>query len=274
MRNVASSAIRNWQQRGPPALAELLGVQVEDVLARQAEPPTQPDPVLELPGMDAEPVIHYGSVRPGHPLARGVPESAYFHFHGGFVAFSHADDCDVAADLHVTDEARLHGRPYNRPGIFPGAALRPLVVTRECGRGRAAYVAAEADATRRRANSPELERLMLNAILWAGGPAPLEAPDVPPSVEVRVFHDPARKAFQVVLVNLTTSPLLRPSGSWGVIRYVTPQKALRLSLRTDRKVRAARSLLGTEVRCTAQKDMVHLDAAVLDLYDCIVLEYE
>ena len=78
----------------------------------------------------------------------------------------------------------------------------------------------------------------------------------------------------MLLVNLTSSPLFRPPGSWGVIRYVTPQKALRLSLRTDRKIRAARSLLGTEVRCTAQKDMVHLETAVLDLYDSIVLEYE
>jgi hypothetical protein len=221
--------------------------------------------------IDREPVIHYGSVRPGHPLAEGVPPGGYFHFHGGFVAFSHADDCRDAADLHATDEARLHGRPHNRPGIFPGPVLRPLVVTRECGRGRAAYVAAQADATRRRANSPELERLMLNAVLWAGGPPPLEAPDVPPSVEVRLLHHPGRKSFQVLLVNLTTSPLLRPPGSWGVVRYVTPHRQLRLSLRTDAKVTSARSLLGTEVRFTTDGEMVHLDLPVLDLYDSIGL---
>ena len=260
--------------RDRPALAELLGIEVERLVACEPRKPEARDPVLQLPGVADEPVLHYGSVREKHVLARPPAESALFHFHGGFAVFSCAPDCQIAADVHEPDRQRLCSRPFNRPGIFPGPARWPLVVTRRRGRARLVYLAAQADATRLRANAPELEALMLRAVLWAGGSPPLEAPDCPRSVEVRLFHDEKGKTLQLLLVNLTTNPLVRPPGSCGVIRYVTPHKCLRLALRTGKKVKAASSLVGAEVHYAIERETVFLEVPLLDLYESILLEYE
>lgn len=257
-------------QRKQPVLADLFGIELKDVVAYGAQTPRAVDPVLALPGIESEPFFRYGSARTEHPLARGVPKTARFSFHGGFVVFSPARDSSVLADVHAAD---VRGRPFNRPGIFPGPARWPLAVTRKSGRARLAYFAPQADATWRRANAPELESLMLRSVLWAGGPPPLETPSCPPSVEVRLFQSRKRRLFQILLVNLTTSPLVKVPGGPGVIRYVTAHKGLRLALRADAEVTAASSLLGAEVRCESGGGIVRLDLAVLDLYDSVVVEY-
>jgi len=99
----------------------------------------------------------------------------------------------------------------------------------------------------------------------------LETIDCPHTVEVRLFHDAERRRFQVILVNQTTNPLVRVANN-GVVRYVTPQKGLRIAVNTDLAVKQVRSVVGTDVQCHADDGQVILDIPVLDLYDSILVE--
>ncbi|MCK4282739.1 MAG: beta-galactosidase trimerization domain-containing protein [Candidatus Brocadiae bacterium] len=260
------------RDRRSPALADVFGVSVNDVVAWEARKPEVCDPLLQLPDMETEKFHHYATVTPDHPLAAGMAAESLLHFHGGYVVFRPGEDCQVLGRIHGTDQPRLHGRPYNRPGIYPGRPRWPLAVTRQHGPARVAYFAPQADATWRRSDSPELECLMLRAVLWAGGPPPIETPDCPAPVEVRLFRNAEKKLFQILLVNLATNPLVRAPGGWGVIRYVTPQKGLVLKLRVEGDVRAVSSLKCPAVQHKVQDGVVTIELPILDLYDSIMVQ--
>jgi hypothetical protein len=261
------------QRRQQPGLADVLGFELQDVTAHDTAQGIAYDPVLALGDVDG-PIFHYGSARKDHLLAQGLPEHGLFSFKGGFVVCSPVADAQVVADIRALDQVRLSARPYNRRGHYPGPARWPLALVREYGSGRVAYFAPQAEAESRRAHAPELDTLLARSIVWAGGPPPLETPDCPRSVEVRLFHSGERRAFHIMLVNLTTNPLVFME-KWGpsTVRYVTPHKGLRLALRLDAGVKGVRSLIGTEVRYEAEDGMVILELPLLDLYDSIVVEY-
>lgn len=258
------------QQRLQPALADVFGFEAHEVVTYERTRLGESDPVLQLPHMDS-PVFYYGSVRPGHFLAEGISPDARFAFLGDFLTCTPRSDVQVLADIHRPDRPRLTARVYNRCGIFPAERHWPMALTRCHGQGRVAYFAAQGEAESRRAHAPELDTLIHRAVLWAGGPPPLETPDCPPTVEVRLFHDPERRLFQIVLVNLTTNRLVSEAGI-GVVRYITPQKGLRIALRAHGEATAVNSLVGTEFTHTAHDDLVVLDIPVLDLYDSITIE--
>jgi len=260
------------QKRQQPALADILGFELQDVTAYDVPEGIVHDPILALPDTD-DVIFHYGSARTAHPLAQGLPEKGLFSFKGGFAVCSPAADAQVIADVHTVDQVTLNSHPYNRRGIYPGPARWPLALVREYGKARVAYFAPQAEAEWRRAHAPELDTLLVRSIVWAGGPPPLEASDCPRSVEVRLFHSEKRKAFHIVLVNLTTNPLAPAAGNPGVVRYITPHKGLHLALRSERSVKSVRSLIGTEVEYMEEGGMVLLELPCLDLYDSIIVEY-
>jgi hypothetical protein len=259
------------RRRPQPALADILGFELQDVTAYDTAEGIAHDPVLALGDIDGT-IFHYGSARTAHPLAQGLPEKGLFSFKGGFVVCSPAADVEVIADIHTLDHVRLNARIYNRRGHYPGPARWPLALVREVGKARVAYFAPQAEAEWRRAHAPELDALLVRSILWAGGPPPLEAPDCPRSVEVRLYHSERRRAYHIVLVNLTTNPLIRMGVDPAVVRYITPHKGLRLTLRLDRQLKAVRSLVGTKVRYSEEDGDVFLELPILDLYDSIVVE--
>lgn len=263
------------QRRPQPALADVFGFELQDVTAYDTPEGIAYDPVLKLGDVDGA-IFHYGSARADHPLTQGLPEKGLFSFRGGFAVCSPGEDAQVVADIHTLDQVRLNARPYNRRGHYPGPARWPLALVREYGKARVAYFAPQAEAESRRAHAPELDALLMHSITWAGGPPPLEAPDCPRSVEVRLFHSEKRRAYHIMLVNLTTNPLIFIE-KYGpaVVRYVTPHKGLRLVLRPDAKVKAVRSLIDIEtgVHYSEADGMVLLELPHLDLYDSIVVEY-
>ena len=135
-----------------------------------------------------------------------------------------------------------------------------------------AYFASKSDATGGRLDAPELETLILRAILWAGGTPPAGASDCPATVEVRWYRHPGRNEDQVTLVNLTTSPLMR-GGGWGVIRYVTPQRRIRLTLETEKPIKEIVSMLGAKVTVGQEGSTATIEVDEVDLYDHLTVRY-
>jgi len=292
------------QQRQQPALADIFGFEFEDVIAYDTSKGIIYDSVLNVPDIDS-PMFYYGSARTEHPLGQEVPEKSLFSFQGSFVICRPSPSCrpfpsgspdfpaqkkanpdfptqkicrccpesQIIADIHTIDQARLSSRPYNRRGHYPGQPRWPLAMVREYGNARVAYFAPQAEAEWRRAHSPELDSLLVRSILWVGGPPPLETPDCPKSVEVRLFHNPNRQMFQIMLVNLTTNSLVRVGGGSGVIRYVTPHKGLHLNLRTDQRVTNVQSQIGSEVQYKVNGNAVEIELPLLELYDSLLVEY-
>ena len=259
------------QQRAQPALTDICGCKLEDVVAYDAARGGMYDPVLNLPDVDGA-IFQYASARQAHPLAQGL--SGLFNFQGGFVRCDPAEDTEVVADIHTMDQARLSARPFNRRGLFPGPPRWPLMLVREHGKGRVVTVTGQVEAEHRRAHAPELDALMIRALRWAGGHPPLDALDCPRSMEIRLFHNAAQRVDQLILVNLTTNPLIGVGGGPAVVRYVTPQKGLHIKLRTHKKVSGVRSQIGSEVKRKQVDDGVEIELPVLDLYDSLLVEYE
>jgi len=259
------------QQRGCPVLSEMMGLAFEDVIAHDAARTGSHDPVLKLPDVDGG-IFQYASTRTGHPLAEGV--GPMFSFQGGYVRGHAAEGAEVVAEVCVLDHARMDARPFNRRGLFPGPPRWPLIVVRESGSSRTVMVTGQVEAERRRAHAPELDELLARAVVWAGGEPVLTAPVCPRSVEVRVFHNAQDRAYQVMLVNLTTNPLVQVGGGPAVIRYVTPHRGLRLELRTGRKIRTVESQIGSEVAHTDLDGGVAIELPLLDLYESLVVKYE
>jgi hypothetical protein len=263
-------------RRPQPALADLIGYEVSDVVAQDTGEALAAHPVLgpEVADVDGA-IFYYGSARTDHPLAEGLPEKGLFSFQGGFVVCEADGSSEVVGDIHTIDKARLHAQPYNRRGHYPGPARWPLAIVRQRGTARLAYLAAQAEAESRRAHAPELDALLVRSILWAGGESPLDTLDCPRSVEVRLFHNRSRKAYHIMLVNQTTNPLVfMAKWSPSTVRYVTPQKGLRLALRVGANVIAVRSLVGSEVGYSVEDGVLLLDLPLLDLYESIVVEHE
>jgi hypothetical protein len=284
------------QRRQAPALADLFGYELLDITAYDTPAGVTRDPVLDLPDMDGWP-FHYGSARTSHSLAHDLPKDGLFSFLGGYAVCRVTDDTEVIADVHTIDQVRLNARPYNRRGNYPGPARYPLAIVRQVGEARLAYFAAQAEAERRRAYAPELDRLLVRSIVWAGGPPPLTAVDCPRTVELRLFHNEDGGTCFILLVNQTTNPLvqmgrdplaapvqadpgdqargrLRLTGNPAVVRYVTPQKGLQLALDCPASVKSVHGLTGAEVRYKEEDGTLLIDVPVLDLYEGIVVEYD
>jgi hypothetical protein len=262
------------QPRQEHPLGDMLGVEIDDVVAYDTSAGIWRDPILGIADLHSHTFMwHYGSARTTHPLAKGLPDEGFFGFLGGFVVSRPADGSQVIADIHAPDEVRLNARVYNRRGIYPGEARWPLAMVREHGKSRVAYFAAQVEAEWRRAHAPELDALLVRSVVWVGGLPPLEAVDCPWSVDVRLFHSQRRKAYHILLVNLTTNRLVYVGRGPGVIRHVTPQRGLRLKLRVDAEVESVSSLVGSAVHHSSEDGVVLLELPVLDLYDCIVVKY-
>ncbi|MFC1526014.1 alpha-amylase family protein [Candidatus Latescibacterota bacterium] len=260
-------------RRECPALSALCGVEIADLLTLEEIRGGTPDPLLQISGLDGPP-FHYASAVAGHRLARGVGENSLFSFQGGYAACRPLPGSEVAAHIHRPDTERLGADSVNRRGLFPGPAGWPFLVVRESGRGRVAYFPAQLESERRRAHSPQIDSLLLNSLRWAGGPLPLETTDCPRSVEVRLFHDPQRHLFQVLLVNLTTNPLVGGSGGPAVVRYVTTVKDIQVQLPLPGPLVEVQSQIGSQVYAEMMGALLAIELPRLDLYDSLIIRYE
>ncbi len=259
--------------RETPGLADLLGVKVTGVRPLEGGTLGPRDPLHDVPGLDGSP-FHYGSARGDHPLARDIPDESLFSFLGGYVECRAVNGAQVAAGIHLPDTERLAAPAVNRRGLFPmEESTWPLVVTRTEGRQRTVYIAGQVEAEMRWAHAPEIDALLMGAVQWLGGSLPVAAVDCPRSVEARLFQDHDRRRLILLLVNLTTNPLVPSSAGPAIVRYVTPLKGIRLRLAIPAPARTIRSLLGGSPTLEPCEDGVVVDLPELDLYDCLTIEY-
>ena len=255
-----------------PAFADLFGFEATDVTSYSHRRGGSTDPVLNLPDMESEGFFYYASADPSHPLAEGIAATTRLPFAGGYVNIRPTRDSQVFGWIHASDQERMNSRLFNRPGIYPAEARWPLGVTREVDGARLVYFASQADSTGSRLDAPDLETLMVRAIHWAGGTAPAGEADCPATVETRWVHHAGRGEDQVMMINLTISPLML-GGGWGVVRYVTPQRRVSLTLQTEIPVKEVVSLLGAEVTWSQEGSTATIEVDELDLYDHLTVRY-
>lgn len=252
-------------------LADLCGVRIKAIVSGTELPGTVKDPLAQGVAFDGD-LFRYGSAVHEDHLAVGIPRDSLFCVRGGFVQVRPDRFARVVGWIHEMDKQRLQDGIYNRNGLYPAEPTWPLAVIKKTGKGRTAYFATQTDAGWRRAHAPELERLMVNTILEVGGPCPLRAPDCPPTVEIRLFHNRSQRCYQMILTNLTVNSFYKEI--WpGVIRYVIPQKQVKIELNTRRKIKRVRSQLGNRLKHKIVPNGVKVTLETLDLYESIVLSY-
>jgi hypothetical protein len=178
-----------------------------------------------------------------------------------------ADGSTEAATILDLDQTRVNMQPFNRRGLFPGEERTPLIVTRE-GSGRAAYIAGELGPERNRAKSYELDRLIRNTVVWAGGEPPVSTDNWPPTVHVSLMS--GEDKLVAVVTNQTTNPLRH-----AVIRYVVPVENLKLHIATEGKVvKTVSSATGSITGHSQDGDYAVVHIPRLAVADCVVLHTE
>ena len=263
----------NGSIREKPILSDVLGYELLDIQTPFTTATLSQHPDLKVSDIDRG-YFYYASARPGHTLTSDMSEDAYFSFWGNFAAIKPSADATVIGDIHLPDHARLSTREYNRRGVFPGPAHWPLAIVRQYGKGKTAYFVPQADEIERRVYAPEYTRLLEKTILWAGGPAILETPDIPPPVEIRIFHNPSKKLYTILMINHTTSPLVRGKHEGiGVIRYIVPLRNIEFAFLPEIIPADIRDFEGNSVPFKIADNKVQITIHELDSYQGLFLKY-
>ncbi len=258
--------------RADNPIAGLAGVSMGSVVS-WSEDRTYPDldAQVPIPSIDlrpGRPYFRYVRVAKGAAVADGIGDRL-LSFTGPYVEVAAGEGTDVAAHILEMDQTMVNMRPFNRRGQFPGDPRWPLVTLRE-GPGRVAYVAASLEPERNRVESYEIDRLLRNVVVWAGGPPPVAASNVPPSVHLSLSAADEGDRLILVLTNQSTHPIRH-----GSIRYVIPVSDLELRLETDgRKVSGVDSASGLKVDLQEGQDAAVVKIPRLHVAECIVLRLE
>ena len=263
----------NGSLREKPILSEMLGYKLLDIRTPYSQETLSRHPDLKVSDIDRG-YFYYASARQDHAITSEIDKDSYFSFWGNFAAIKPAPGATVIGDIHIPDHARLSAEEYNRRGVFPGPALWPLAVVRQYGKGKTAYFVPQADEIQRRVYAPEYTRLLEETIHWVGGPSILETPGIPPPVEIRIFHNPIKKQYTVLIINHTTSPLVRGKyESIGVIRYIVPHKLLEFEFNPGVIPADISDFDGNSVPFKIVDDGVQITIPELESYQGIILKY-
>ena len=262
------------QMRKDDWLADLAGIRRSKVVAWDMD--------IEYPSMDAQVFVPSVDVNPGRgyfryfrpnddaPVVDGL-EGRLLHFRAPFVSIDALDQTTVAATILDSDQKLVNMQPYNRRGLFPGNPSTPLVTLRE-GPGRVAYVAAPLEPERNRVECYEIDRLLRNLVVWAGGEPPVETSHVPPTVQLSMSESDDGSRLLVVLVNKTTHTLARGPVQGGSIRYVVPVSNLELGIPTEgKRVTSVATASGQEVELTQAEGRANILLSELPVAECLVL---
>jgi len=107
----------------------------------------------------------------------------------------------------------------------------PAIVAGNYGKGRVVYFASPLEQVIHSKAYPYAEKLLANAIRWAGGEPPVTA-KAPVSVELTAFKQPAKNRIVVHLVNFQSQPgRSLPEGPIGVFSEVIPVHNLEVTIK-------------------------------------------
>jgi len=263
----------NGSIREKPILSDVFGYELLDIQTPFTTATLFRHPDLKVSDIDRG-YFYYASTRPDHTITAEMSEDAYFSFWGNFAAIKPVADATVIGDIHLPDHARLSAGEYNRRGVFPGPAHWPLAIVRQYGKGKTAYFVPQADEIERRVYAPEYTSMLERTILWAGGPSILETPEIPPPVEIRIFHNLSKKLYTILMINHNTSPLVRGKHEGiGVIRYIVPHKNIEFTFSPGIIPADIRDFDGNSVPFKIMDNKVHINLPELDLYEGIIIKY-
>lgn len=257
------------RRRESSPIAALAGVRQGTVVAWSQD--------VEYPNLDAQVPIPSLDFRPGRPYFRYVrlPQGSAIEgglrgrllsFSGPYVEVEATPVARTAAHILEMDQQLVNMRPFNRRGQFPGQPRWPLITLRD-GPGRVSYVAAFLEPRRNRSDCYDLDRLLRNTILWAGGTPPIAVSNFPPTVHLTLSSSADGSRLVVVLTNQTTHPI-----EHGNIRYVVPVADLQLRIKTNGKqIKAVAAGSGQATRLVQKGDEAVITVPRLAVAECLTL---
>ena len=254
------------------AISDLTGVDPIKVIAwNRDEPYPDVDVQVPIPSVDLRPGrAFFRYVRPvdGSSVAEGI-EGRLLSFQGPYVDVDALDGTEPAAYILEMDQTLVNMRPFNRRGLFPGAKRWPLVTLRD-GPGRVAYVAGQLGPAENREESYEIDRLLRNVVVWAGGPPPIEAPNAPPTVRLSLSENDDSTRLVIIITNQTTHRIRS-----GSIRYVVPVGAFELRLSMNgKKVTDLRTATGDQLDLRYEEDQAAIAIPSLRVAETLTLKIE
>lgn len=164
-------------------------------------------------------------------------------------------------------------RRINRRGLFPAEPASALLITRDEGDIRTAYIAGQLEAERRRAHAPQLDAMLLDAVLWAARvPPPITASDCPRTVEVRSPVGHRRWSTPAPPARQSDDESAGPQFSGprrGPLCHPPERPAVAIA---SLGATTASSLFGGAVSSHLQDEELVIDVDELYLYEAILIE--
>jgi hypothetical protein len=232
-----------------------------------------PNPLLELAG--AEYMSTGSSIDPTrYPVYYRMAEGAspwtdlagrLLSFRGDYVVTRPTGGASVAACIEDVDYSRFH-KEHMIEGAYPGAAIAPMILTRQVGGGRVVFIAASLAASARQIGDREAGQVLARAAVWAAGTEPPVRVDAPPSVEAITHVGPGKLA--IFLINQSTNQVTPSS----VIRYVVPVSDVEVAVKTGSAPSQVTAITGQAADWSYDHGWLHVRLDRLNEYEVLLVD--
>ena len=188
-------------------------------------------------------------------------------FMGSYVETGAEPDALQIAQVIDFDYSRMHP-DHTAIGWYPWEPIRPLIIGRQAGKGRAVYVAAELDGASLRFGDPEALAVLAAAVRWTSPGSSLLETNAPPSVQFAVHRSGDGGRRCVVVTNQTTNQHYPDP-----IRYVVPIRDVEVRLRLDGDaVAEVHTATGREVGWHQDDGWVTMRLDCLEAYEALLMD--
>jgi hypothetical protein len=188
-------------------------------------------------------------------------------FQGAYVEIRAEPDALQVAQVVDYDYSRMHPH-HTVMGWYPWEAIRPLIVGRQVGQGRAIHIAAELDGSSRRFGDPHELAVLAGAVRWAGQGRLLLKTNVPPSVEVAVHRTPDGRKLCVLLANQSTN-----QHTLDPIRYIVPIHDVEVQLNVGSgSVSSVKAVAGEDIEWNKAGEWVSMRFGRLNAYEGLLVD--
>ena len=176
-----------------------------------------------------------------------------------------AENATVQASLYDVDFRRTH-RDHMIEGAYPGRVIGPMILTREVGLGRVAYVAADIGGVANGMDDMGSYEVIARLTRWAAGQAPSLSTNAPATVEL-VTHVKPGAALVFVVNQATNHP-----GKTGTIRHITPLQNVSFSLELGTDVTAVAAATGQTLDWSVEHGRLTVTLPHLAEYEAVMIK--